>query len=134
MTQSLLTRRAGSFVRAGVSNLRRIVAPAALQLEGELPTLRLDLAGLRQEQASLHDRLGAVEERAARAEARAAHTEARAEELAAEVAVLRDGLHEARRLNLRTAELTDLVTELVLPLHDREIDPSRLGLLPADTL
>ena len=127
MTQSLLTRRAGSFVRAGVSNLRRIVAPAALQLEGELATLRLDLVGLRQEQASLHDRLGAVEERAARAEARA-------EELAAEVAVLRDGLHEARRLNLRTAELTDLVTELVLPLHDREIDPSRLGLLPADTL
>ena len=42
-------------------------------------------------------------------------------------------LHEARRLNLRIAELTDLVTELVLPLHDREIDPALLDRLRPDT-
>ena len=47
---------------------------------------------------------------------------------------LRDGLHEARRLNLRIAELTDLVTEIVLPLHDREIDPAKLQALAPDTL
>ena len=35
-------------------------------------------------------------------------------------------LDEARRLNVRLAELTDLVTEVVLPLHDREIDIERL--------
>ena len=47
---------------------------------------------------------------------------------------LRVGLEEARRLNLRVAELVDLVTELVLPLHDREIDPAVLGRLRPDTL
>jgi hypothetical protein len=41
---------------------------------------------------------------------------------------------EERRLNLRVAELTDVVTELVLPLHDREIDPSTLERLAPDTL
>jgi uncharacterized coiled-coil DUF342 family protein len=50
------------------------------------------------------------------------------------VAELGDGLHEARRLNLRIAELTDLVTELVLPLHDREIDPALLRSLRPETL
>jgi chromosome segregation ATPase len=35
-------------------------------------------------------------------------------------------LDEARRLNVRLAELTDLVIEVVLPLHDREIDIERL--------
>jgi hypothetical protein len=47
---------------------------------------------------------------------------------------LSDGLLEERRLNLRLAELTDLVTELVLPLHDRDIDPKALERLAPDTL
>jgi hypothetical protein len=47
---------------------------------------------------------------------------------------LRDGLVEERRLNLRIAELTDLVTEVVLPLHDRDIDPKALERLAPDTL
>jgi hypothetical protein len=47
---------------------------------------------------------------------------------------LADDLLEERRLNLRIAELTDLVTEIVLPLHDREIDPQHLRRLAADTL
>ena len=47
---------------------------------------------------------------------------------------LADGLLEERRLNLRIAELTDLVTEVVLPLHDRDIDPQSLQRLAADTL
>jgi hypothetical protein len=48
--------------------------------------------------------------------------------------VLEDGLHEARRLNLRIAELTDVVAEVVLPLHDRDIDPAAIDRLRADTL
>jgi hypothetical protein len=44
------------------------------------------------------------------------------------------GLVEERRLNLRIAELTDIVTEIVLPLHDREIDVTKLKDLAADTL
>jgi hypothetical protein len=47
---------------------------------------------------------------------------------------LTDGLLEERRLNLRIAELTDLVTEIVLPLHDRDIDPQSLQRLAPDTL
>ena len=47
---------------------------------------------------------------------------------------LGDGLLEERRLNLRIAELTDLVTEIVLPLHDRDIDPQSLQRLAPDTL
>lgn len=47
---------------------------------------------------------------------------------------LTEGLLEERRLNLRIAELTDLVTEIVLPLHDRDIDPQQLQRLAPDTL
>jgi len=47
---------------------------------------------------------------------------------------LTEGLLEERRLHLRIAELTDLVTEVVLPLHDREIDPQTLQRLAPDTL
>ena len=43
------------------------------------------------------------------------------------------GLHLARRLNVRIAEVTDLVTELVLPLHQREIAPEVLARLDPDT-
>jgi hypothetical protein len=50
------------------------------------------------------------------------------------LAELEDAIFEARRLNLRIAELTDVVTELVLPLHDRDIDPAALQRLGADTL
>jgi hypothetical protein len=47
---------------------------------------------------------------------------------------LDEGLIEARRLNVRIAELTDLVTEVVLPLHHRDIDASRFDALPPETL
>ena len=55
------------------------------------------------------------------------------EALRNEVGELRSGLLEARRLNLRIAELTDVVTEIVLPLHDRDIDARKLDSLAADT-
>lgn len=47
---------------------------------------------------------------------------------------LTEGLLEERRLSLRLAELTDVVTEIVLPLHDRDIDPKALERLAPDTL
>jgi chromosome segregation ATPase len=93
--------------------VRRVLAPAGLELEGQL-------AGLRHELADLRARLDAER--------------GRAQALEEEVARLRGGLHEERRLHLRVAELTDLVTELVLPLHDREIDPAVLRSLRPDTL
>jgi hypothetical protein len=97
--------------------VRRVLAPAALELEGQLPAILEENAGLRARLAEVEGRLAELEDRLAR-----------------EVGVLQQDLLESRRLNLRVAELTDLVTELVLPLHDREIDPSVLVGLAADAL
>ncbi|MFQ1001650.1 DUF6752 domain-containing protein [Modestobacter sp. SSW1-42] len=137
--------RGGPLLRRALFLLRRATAPAALEVQAELPGLRAQLAGLQEEVAQLRDRVATAEREAAevgqRAEERAhewartwadARVEDRLGELAAETAVLRDGLHESRRLNLRVAELTDLVTELVLPLHDRDIDPTALATLRGD--
>lgn len=115
---------ARALARRLVLPLRRVVAPAALELPDHLAALRqqaaddvrdlrAELADLREENAALRARLDAVD--------------ARADEL-------RDGLHEQRRLNLRIAELTDVVTELVLPLHDREIDAEALRSLRPEAL
>jgi predicted nuclease with TOPRIM domain len=112
-----------SRMRGPVRAVRRVLAPAALELEGEARRLFDENAQLRAGLEETSDRLRAAEERLAGLD-----------RLAEQVAELRDGLHEARRLNLRVAELTDLVTELVLPLHDREIDPGVLRSLRADSL
>ncbi|WP_156036230.1 DUF6752 domain-containing protein [Blastococcus sp. URHD0036] len=134
---------------AGPARLvRRALAPAGLELEGQLrglqdefDRLRAEDEQLRRENAELLDRLLATERRLAELEERAGRTErcldgpadARDGGLVAEVDRLRDGLREERRLHLRVAELTDLVIELVLPLHDREVDPAVLRRLRPDT-
>jgi predicted nuclease with TOPRIM domain len=112
-----------AYQRGAVRMVRRFLAPGALELEGRA-------AWLAEENDSLRARVEELEGRARSAEERLA----RIDRLAQQVAEIRDGLHEERRLKLRVAELTDLVTELVLPLHDREIDPSVLRSLRPDTL
>ena len=107
--------------------VRRALAPAALELEGRVAELAQENAGLRATVERLEAQVHATEERLALAGSRM-------EELSHQMADFREGMHEARRLNLRIAELTDLVTELVLPLHDRQIDPSVLRRLRPDTL
>ncbi len=107
--------------------VRRALAPAALELEGRVAELAEENAGLRATVERLESQVHATEERLAL-------TGSRVEELSHQMADFREGMHEARRLNLRIAELTDLVTELVLPLHDRQIDPSVLRRLRPDTL
>lgn len=131
---------AGRHRNGAVWAVRRALAPEALEfggevrglleradaLESEVAALRTQveqLEDLHRENADLRDRLAAAEERLGRAD-----------ELATLVGSLREGLLEERRLHLRVAELVDLVTELVLPLHDREIDPAVLGRLRPDTL
>ncbi|TFV53590.1 DUF6752 domain-containing protein [Blastococcus sp. TF02A_35] len=126
------------FTRGPVGLVRRALAPAALEMQGELPALRDRLHALEQENAGLRERLDAqARELGGRVEEldrRTAELDRRAEELGRRADELGGGLHEARRLNLRIAELTDLVTELVLPLHQREIDPAVLARLDPDTL
>ncbi len=105
---------------APVRLVRRVLAPAGLELEGQLAGLRQQFAELRAADAELRAVLAAERERV--------------RELAERCDRLEAGLHEERRLHLRIAELTDLVTELVLPLHDRQIDPAVLRSLRPDTL
>ncbi len=113
--------------RGAVWAVRRALAPAALELQGRVAELARENAALRAAVERLESQVHVAEERLAR-------TEPRMEELSRQITDFREGMHEARRLNLRVAELTDLVTELVLPLHDRQIDPSVLRRLRPDTL
>lgn len=99
--------------------VRRAFAPAALELAGQVTALADEIAVLREETSALRSRAEAAEARLGALDVRAGE--------------LHDGLAEARRLNIRVAELTDVVTELVLPLHDREIDPAALRALRPDT-
>ena len=127
---------------APVRVVRRVLAPAGLELEGQLASLRQELADLRAADDEVRAELALERERAGELTGRLARLEEALggpdgqslRELASEVTRLREGLHEERRLQLRVAELTDLVTELVLPLHDREIDPAALRRLRPDTL
>jgi hypothetical protein len=84
------------------------------------------IADLQAEQRALRERLDAT---LLLAEA----TEPRVTGALARLDLVEDGLHEARRLNLRIAELTDVVTEIVLPLQHRDIDAGRIADLAPDT-
>ena len=95
---------------------------ADLQVENAALRARLDEAHLRIDEAHLR-----IDE----ANLRIDEAQGRMDEALPRLA---DGLLEERRLNLRIAELTDLVTEIVLPLHDRDIDPQSLQRLSPDTL
>jgi predicted nuclease with TOPRIM domain len=90
----------------------RAVTPEVGVLRDEVTELRAAVAAQGEDLAGLRDAL--------------ARSESERERLADRVATLDADLDEARRLNVRLAELTDLVTEVVLPLHDREIDIERL--------
>jgi hypothetical protein len=69
--------------------------------------------------ASMKERLSARGKGAARKVA-ALGAGRQVEELAARVAVLEDEVQECRQLNLRLAELTDVVGELLLPVAQRD--------------
>lgn len=101
--------------RRPARRLRRAFVPEyedVLAQLGDLQARTRQLADLAGEVHALRERLDGLQER---------------------VHLVEDGLLEARRLNLRLAQLTDVVTELVLPLHDRDIDPAVLDALPGDT-
>ena len=89
------------------------------------------IADLQVETAALRSRLDEAHLRIDEAQGRLDGTQERLDEALPRLA---GGLLEERRLNLRIAELTDLVTEIVLPLHDRDIDPQSLQRLAPDTL
>jgi predicted nuclease with TOPRIM domain len=116
-----------ALVRRLMHPIRRAVAPAALELDGKIQELREENRVLREELRELRE-LHALEELHGRVDG----VERRMDLLDERNGVLTDGLQESRRLNLRIAELADVVTELVLPLHDREIDTGALRSLRPD--
>ena len=116
-----------ALVRRLMHPIRRAVAPAALELDSKIQELREENRVLREELRELRE-LHALEELHGRVDG----VERRMDLLDERNGVLTDGLQEARRLNLRIAELADVVTELVLPLHDREIDTGALRSLRPD--
>ncbi|HET8605108.1 MAG TPA: DUF6752 domain-containing protein [Marmoricola sp.] len=74
-------------------------------------------------------RLRQVRDRAANARARLSGSSrdlaAEVDRLGARVRVLEEEVQEARRLNRRLAELTDVVQELLLPLSQRDEEKAR---------
>lgn len=122
---------------AGIDELHRrletLEAERAAR-EADLAVLRETLEQAQQERWQLHRRTERLEAESLRARERFDAGDMDPAALIARMEELEDGLHEARRLNVRIAELTDIVTELVLPLHDREIDASRLRPVSAETL
>jgi predicted nuclease with TOPRIM domain len=116
-----------ALVRRLMHPIRRAVAPAALELDGKIQELREENRVLREELRELRE-LHELKELHGRVDG----VERRMDLLDERNAVLTDGLQESRRLNLRIAELADVVTELVLPLHDREIDAGALRSLRPD--
>ena len=108
--RAVLAGRVRSVVTGGpVMRARRLVGRAVTP---EVALLRDEIAELRGAVSRLGDDVAGLT--------------AERERLQARVETLDADLDEARRLNVRLAELTDLVTEVVLPLHDREIDIDRL--------
>jgi chromosome segregation ATPase len=122
---------------AGIDELHRrleILEAERSAREAELAAVREGLELAQQERWQLHRRAERLETEGRRARERFGTGDADPGTLLAWMEDLDEGLHEARRLNVRIAELTDIVTELVLPLHDREIDAERLRPVSAETL
>ncbi|TQN41514.1 hypothetical protein FHU33_0882 [Blastococcus colisei] len=107
-------------LRAPAKRFRRSLVPEYEDLLADATTAREGISGLQTENRRLQSENRQLQDRVQALETR--------------VARLDEELHESRRLNLRLAELTDVVSELVLPLHNRDIDRSKLDALAPDAL
>jgi Domain of unknown function (DUF6752) len=106
-------------VRAAGGALRRVLVPEWIDLLRDVAVLRDDRDHLLGDVRVLRGEVGDLQRELGR-------LRADVDELRGRTEVLDGDVDESRRLSARLAEVTDLVTEVVLPLHDREIDASRL--------
>jgi predicted nuclease with TOPRIM domain len=106
-------------VRAAGGALRRALVPEWLDILRDVAVLRDDRDHLLGDVRTLRGEVGDLQ-------AEVGRLRGELDELRGRADVLDGDMDESRRLSARVAEVTDLVTEVVLPLHDREIDASRL--------
>ncbi len=106
-------------VRAAGGALRRVLVP-------EWVAILRDVAVLREDRDRLLGDVRVVRGEIADLQREVGRLRAEMDDVRARADVLDGDMDESRRLSARLAEVTDLVTEVVLPLHDREIDASRL--------
>lgn len=106
-------------IRTAGGAVRRLLVPEWTAILHDVAVLRSDREHLLSDVRTLRAELADLQRRAEEV-----HVEN--EELRARVEAFEADVDETRRLSARVAEVTDLVTEVVLPLHDREIDASRL--------
>ena len=95
--------------------------------------MRRDIALAFESVTAAHKGIADLQEEARSLRERLDMTLLLAEANVVEIREIREGLLETRRQSLRIAELADVVTEIVLPLHERDIDPEALKRLSADT-
>jgi hypothetical protein len=111
--------RVPSPVRAAGGAVRRALVPEWVDILRDVAVLRGDRDHLLGDVRVLRGEIGDLQREVGR-------LRAELDELRGRADVLDGDMDESRRLSARVAEVTDLVTEVVLPLHDREIDASRL--------
>ena len=106
-------------VRAAGGALRRALVPEWVDVLRDVAVLRDDRDHLLGDVRVLRGEVGDLQ-------AEVGQLRRELDELRGRTDTVEGDLDESRRLSARVAEVTDLVTEVVLPLHDREIDAARL--------
>jgi hypothetical protein len=113
--------------------VRRLVQRALAPRIAEVDRLNRDLGLAFESVTAAHQGIADLQAEAKALRERLDMTLLLAEGNVEEIRQVKAGLLETRRQSLRIAELADVVTEIVLPLHDRDIDPDALKRLSADT-
>lgn len=106
-------------VRALARRVRRVLVPEWTSVLHDLAVLRSDRDNLLSDVRTMRDQIAELHRRTDALQSELDEVRARTDAHEGEV-------DENRRLSARVAEVTDLVTEVVLPLHDREVDVRRL--------
>jgi hypothetical protein len=127
--RSTVNRLAGGPAR----RVRRLVQRALVPQIAEVDRLNRDLGLAFESVTAAHQGIADLQAEAKALRERLDMTLLLAEGNEEEIRQVKAGLLETRRQSLRIAELADVVTEIVLPLHDRDIDPEALKRLSADT-
>ncbi|MCA0146225.1 DUF6752 domain-containing protein [Blastococcus sp. LR1] len=131
--RSTVKRLAGGPARRVRGLVQRAFVPQLAELMADRDRLNRELGLAFESVSAAHQGIADLQAEAKALRERLDMTLLLAEANQEEIRQVKAGLLETRRQSLRIAELADVVTEIVLPLHDRDIDPEALKRLSADT-